>query len=337
MGKFMRSWKLFGCAASVIGRNKRLLLFPIVSFFLVIPIAIFCLGLPIAWPSGHAFLSGPHWLRVAERFGASAATFARAEAHHGESAGAAGEQGHNEAGRPVPVAGVYGYMAGVYLLSMFLATFLNVAFYSEILNALKGGGVSIGRGLRFAASRWKAILCWSLLAGLVGILIRAIEERLGFIGAWIAKLVGFAWSVATVFAVPVLITESETANPVVFVKTSARLLARTWGEALVGFLGLQIGTGLILVVSLLWLGAAAVVSVMLKSVLLIGVAFGVWLLVIIVLAYVVGVAQKVYVGALFLYAAEGTILAPFDRETLNMAWKVKGATMGNVRTPGQPS
>lgn len=325
MGKLTRSWKLFGCAMSVIGRNKRLLMFPIVSFFLVLPIAVFCLGLPVAWPSGHAFFSAPHWERVAERFGAVAGNVHRA--------GGQGEAAANEAGGPgVENAGgfgrhgaVYGYMAAVYLVSMFLATFLNVAFYNEVLSALKGGGVSIGRGLRFAASCWKAVLFWSLLAGLVGIIIRAVEERLSFVGTWISRLLGLAWSVATVFVVPVIIRDRETVNPVAFLKTSAQLLTRTWGETLIGFLGLQIGSGLILVVSLLWLGLAVFAGVMLKSVLLIGGAALVWLLAMIALAYVVGVAQKVYVGALFLYAAEGSIHGPFDREMLNMAWKAKRA------------
>ncbi len=316
---------MFGCAVSVIGKNKRLLMFPLVSFFLVLPIALFCLGLPIAWPSGHAFFSSPHWERVAERFGVPFEKTASADVRHGTSGTVTGELGSNDTKHSGSTAAVYGYMAGVYLLSMFLATFLNVAFYSEILNALKGEGVSIGRGLRFAASCWKAILFWSLLAGVVGIVIRAIEERLSFVGSWIARLVGLAWSVATVFAVPVLITNRETANPVAFLRTSTRLLVRTWGEALVGFLGLQIGTGLVLIVSILWLGLAVFASVMLKSVLLICAAAVLWLLAMLVLAYVVGVAQKVYIGALFLYAAEGAIPEPFDQHMLNMAWKVRGA------------
>ncbi len=325
MGKLTRSWKLFGCAVSVIRKNKQLLMFPIVSFLLVLPIAVFCLGLPIAWPSGHAFFSAPHWETVAERFGVAIGETSQMEMQREASGNVANGHGRNDIKHSNSAAAVYGYMAGVYLLSMFLATFLNVAFYNEILNALKGEGVSIGRGLRFAASCWKAVLFWSLLAGLVGIIIRTIEERLSFVGSWIARLLGLAWSVATVFVVPVIIRERETANPLAFLKTSTRLLIKTWGEALIGFLGLRIGSGLILIVSILWLGLAVFAGVMLHNVFLICGAALLWLLAMIVLAYVVGVAQKVYVGALFLYAAEGVIPVPFDQEMLNMAWKVKGA------------
>ncbi len=44
----------------------------------------------------------------------------------------------------------YVLLAGIYLISTFLATFFNVAFYSQILNALRGQPVSISDGLRLA-------------------------------------------------------------------------------------------------------------------------------------------------------------------------------------------
>ena len=60
------------------------------------------------------------------------------------------------------------FFAVAYFVSMFLATFSNVAFYHEIMQALNGQPVFIRRGFRFAATRWKAVLLWSLFAGLVG-------------------------------------------------------------------------------------------------------------------------------------------------------------------------
>ena len=40
-------------------------------------------------------------------------------------------------------------------------------------------------------------------------------------------------------------------------------------------------------------------------------------------SYLTGVASQVYKGALYLYAAEGVIPAPYSREMLDMAWKFK--------------
>ena len=64
--------------------------------------------------------------------------------------------GHHQHFSLSPIAGVY--VAFLYFVSMFVATFFNVAFYNEILAALSGDQVSLSRGLKFACSRWKAIL-----------------------------------------------------------------------------------------------------------------------------------------------------------------------------------
>ena len=40
----------------------------------------------------------------------------------------------------------------IYFVSMFLATFFNVAFYNEIIAALNGKGVSFARGLAWPAA-----------------------------------------------------------------------------------------------------------------------------------------------------------------------------------------
>src|SRR5437879_4483252 len=40
-------------------------------------------------------------------------------------------------------------------------------------------------------------------------------------------------------------------------------------------------------------------------------------------SYLTSVASQVYKGALYLYAAEGIIPEPYNREMLDMAWKFK--------------
>jgi hypothetical protein len=97
-------------------------------------------------------------------------------------------------------------LAGVYL-SMFLATLCSVAFNSEILAALSGQAVSIRDGFAVALGRWKSVLLWSLLAGLVGLVIQKLEEHLSFVGRLVMGWVGLAWSVASIFAIPILVRE----------------------------------------------------------------------------------------------------------------------------------
>lgn len=83
-----------------------------------------------------------------------------------------------------------GYLTVLYLISMFLLTFFNTAFFNEIINALNGRPVSIAAGLRFALTKLKPIAMWSLLAGVVGIVIEKLEQQFGFFGRWIVGLIG---------------------------------------------------------------------------------------------------------------------------------------------------
>ncbi len=138
--------------------------------------------------------------------------------------------------------GENGYPTGLavafYLAIMFVMTFMNVAFYSEILHAFNGGRVSLTRGITFAASKLQAIAVWSLLSGIVGGLIRQLEESVGGVGRWILALIGISWSIASVFAVPVIIREEKQSNPAVFLRLSGSLVKKTWGESVLGMMGI---------------------------------------------------------------------------------------------------
>lgn len=301
MSRFQRSWSLFKCSIEVIGANRKLLLFPIIITLLMFVMAMFFI-LPIAfWSTGHEYTDSAHWQTVAQRW----ITW---------DAG-----GKNVTVNPVG----YVLLAGIYLVSTFLATFFNVAFYSQILNALRGQPVSISDGLRLASTRVKAIMAWSLFTGVVGLIIKALEERVGIIGRWVVRLIGIAWSVASVFVVPAIVLDPETTNPLHFLKTSATTLRRTWGESLLGYLGVQFGGLLVFAGSLLLFGVTIWLSVVYNTFWIVGTAAVVWIVSLVAYMYLLNVASQVYLGALYLYAAEGTVPGHFDREQMNMAWKIK--------------
>jgi len=301
MSRFQRSWALLKCSFRVVDTNRKLLLFPMVLILLMVVIAMFFLA-PIAfWPTGHGLADAAHWKAVADRW--------IVRDPHGKQMNA------NLA--------KYAVAAAFYLVATFLATFVNVAFYSQILNALRGRQVSVSAGLRLAWTRLGAIIAWSLLTGLVGLIIRKLEERVGIVGRWIVGLIGLAWGVASVFAVPIIVVGTEGANPVHILKTSAATLKKTWGESLLGYLGLRIGGLVAFLGSVVLLTVAIVLSVALKTFWIIGITFVVWILGLMAFLYLLNVAGQVYMGALYLYAAEGLVPAPFDPDQMNMAWKVK--------------
>ena len=305
MNKFQRSWLLFKSSISIIAKNKLLLVFPIGIFACTTIIILFFLAPPLLRPTGYSYVSAQHWQTIYHSLVSQSAS--------------AGQPGSQLAFTPGAIA----YLVFLYLISMLIATFLNVAFYHEILAALGGQPVSIETGLKFAVSRWKAILMWTLFAGLVGLLIKTIEQRLELVGRIIARLLGLAWSVAAVFAIPVIVREEQSANPVAMLRKSCSILKRTWGEALIGYVGLSFANMLILLGSLFVLGAAVATSIVLQNFWILAFVGVLWLMALFAWSYVASVAGQVYKGALYLYAAEGVIAAPYSQEMLDQAWKFK--------------
>jgi hypothetical protein len=303
MNRFERSWLLLKSSLSIIGRSKQLLIFPIVIFTCTAAIVLFFLAPPVLRPTGFSYTSAEHW---------------KAISHSLFRDTGAGDQHHF-----IFTRGAMVYMGFLYFIAMFIGTFCNVAFYHEILAALTGQPVSVGRGLKFALSKLGSIFMWTLFAGLVGLIVKLIEERLDLIGRIIGRLVGLAWSVAAVFVIPVIVREEGNANPLKVLQKSAGVLKRTWGEALIGYAGLSIANSLIAVGSVIWLGGTIALSAALHIFAIIPITVVAWLCGLFIWSYVAGVASNVYRGALYLYASEGMVAEPYNQEILDMAWKYR--------------
>jgi hypothetical protein len=157
----------------------------------------------------------------------------------------------------------------------------------------------------------------------VGLIIRQLEERLSFVGRIIARFIGIAWSIAAVFVIPIIVCEEQNTNPVAMLKKSAGILKRTWGEALIGYVGLGMVSGLMMIASMVFLFGALVVSIMLKNFWLLAIAGVLWLVAMFVLSYLTSLAGQIYKGALYLYAASGVVPEPYNQEMLDSAWKFK--------------
>lgn len=302
--KLTRSWQLFKRSVLVIRDHPKLLVFPVVMTLLTIGIALFFLA-PVA-----AAILAPHWLE-----GHSLRAIA-------ESTGLVQFDGGNNAAFHVTPLGS-AILAGLYLLNMFLATMGSVAFNSQILEALNNGTVSIRRGLGVALSRWKSVLMWSLLAGIVGLIIRALEQRLSLVGRLVAGLIGLAWSVASVFAIPILVREPSLASPIKVLSRSAETIKRTWGEMIAGYVGMTGSNILFFWASAFgwfWVGLIAYLAQ--SAWVLLG-AGALWLLCLIAYAYLAGLASRVYLCALYLYASEGVIPGHYDASMMAMGWKPK--------------
>jgi hypothetical protein len=129
--------------------------------------------------------------------------------------------------------------------------------------------------------------------------------------------------VAAVFAIPVIIREDKSVNPLKFLKRSALMLKKTWGESLIGYLGIGFGGVVCVLGSLLLFAFPLGIAIALRSPWLIVAAVGLEVLGLIVVSYFLQIASQVYRCALFVYASEGVVPGPYDQDMMDLAWKVR--------------
>ena len=319
MNKIKRSEKMLKAAFTVLFREKKLLLFPFIATGLALIVALFYFAPVAFYPTGHPYFSTAHWSAIGERISQSFSSPPQHSADHSVlTRVATGLTGGSHV--------IFQHwwitllFAVSYFTSMFLGTFCNVAFYHEIMQAINGNAVSIQRGFQFAAMRWRAVLLWSLFAGLIGYIIRAIEQRVGIFGKLIASLIGFTWSLASIFIIPTLVRDTETTNPLQLLRHSADTLKRTWGELVIGFVGMEavlIFFTMPFVLAIFFIGGFTHHAVSPALI------FCAMFLMIFPFSWICQVANSVYRCALYIYATEGVVPGTFDKELLDSAWKVK--------------
>lgn len=190
-----------------------------------------------------------------------------------------------------------------YVSTYFVIFFCNSALVGAALIRLRGGDPTVADGFRVASSRVGVIFGYALIAGTVGMLLRAAKDQSKnlFVRAAVSFL-GASWSVATFLVVPVLVNEDV--GPVDAIRRSLQLLKRSWGEQLAGNAGLGLVFFFVyLLVGLLGFGGAfllagvngtAALAVLGGTVL----AFG-------AVAIVGGALNGIYTAAVYRYAAEG--------------------------------
>ena len=207
-----------------------------------------------------------------------------------------------------------------YIATYSVVIFCNAALVAAANIRLNGGDPTVRDGFRIAASRLPAIIAWAIVSATVGIVLRAIAERAGFLGAIVAGIIGFAWNVVTFLVVPILVIEGV--GPIEAVRRSGGLLRRTWGEQIIGnfSIGLVIGL-LILAVCVVGAGIAYLLFQVAAA---LGVIAVIALVVVVAALSLISAALSgIFTVALYRYASQGSAGQFFDQGTLAGAFKVK--------------
>ena len=187
---------------------------------------------------------------------------------------------------------------------------------------LDGGDPTVRDGLRIAGSRVVQIIGYAAIAATVGLILRIIEERSGFIGRWIVGLLGVAFTIATFLTVPILV--SRDIGPVEAVKESATPAEEDLGRE--HHRQRRHGRGVLPVLprrhrASAWLFVFGAAQTGNTTLILLVVAIACWRSS--GLALVQAALQGVYSAALYRYATDGNVGESFSSALLGEAFRPK--------------
>lgn len=201
----------------------------------------------------------------------------------------------------------------MYVVMYSIAIFFQAAVVAGATERMKGGDPTVSSALGAAAGRLGPILMWAVVAATVGVVIRVIHDRVGFLGRILAGVLGVAWSLATFFVVPVLVLEDRSI-PDSF-RRSVSVFRQTWGETVVG--GTTLGAAGVCA----WLTLIAITGLLSMA---IGVAaIAVFAIGALFLMVFFSALQGVYVASLYRFATDGAATPGLDAELMRQAFVPK--------------
>jgi hypothetical protein len=118
----------------------------------------------------------------------------------------------------------------------FISVFFNVALAGAAAASFDGRPIGVREALDISRKRVGRIAQWALLAAGVGFILNEVAARIPGAGRLASWLLGAAWSLATIFAVPLLALEGT--GPLETAKGSVRLIKGKWGEGITGLVGI---------------------------------------------------------------------------------------------------
>jgi hypothetical protein len=205
-----------------------------------------------------------------------------------------------------------------YLAQYTVIFFFNAALVGAALIRLDGGDPTVSDGLAIASKRMGSILGYAAIAATVGMALRFISERVGFLGKIAVGFLGMAWTLTTYLTVPILVTKDI--GPIDAVKESALIFKRTWGEQVIGNFGLSWAIGLIGVAwTLLCIGAMMGMASLGMGMTILA-AMGVMVMGYVMLALFASALNGIYTAALYRYAMTGET-GLFDAQIMGNAFR----------------
>jgi hypothetical protein len=122
----------------------------------------------------------------------------------------------------------------------FVSLYCGVALAAVLAGRLEGKQLTAGDGWTAARQRLGIIAAWALVVCTVGALLRLLEQRLPLVGRLLVAVVDLSWTLATMFAVPVLAYENL--GPMDTFKRSSQIFKQRWGTQIGGVIGIGVAS-----------------------------------------------------------------------------------------------
>jgi hypothetical protein len=149
-----------------------------------------------------------------------------------------------------------GFTFVAYMVLSIIVVFWNCAIIANANIRLTGGDPTFADGVNAALKRLPIIIVWGIIAGTVGLLLKALEgaarssdnDAMRALASIIHFLGGLAWWVMTFFMIPHLILEGQSVGDAL--QSSKKTFYSTWGETITSGLGIGL-IGFLIAVPLL--------------------------------------------------------------------------------------
>jgi hypothetical protein len=194
----------------------------------------------------------------------------------------------------------------------FISVFFNTAIAAAAAAALEGRHLTVGEALAVPARKLGTIALWALIAAVVGVVLEQLSSRLPLGGSIVARLVGVGWSLASLFAIPVIALEDCSAPEAL--KRSSHVVKKRWGEGIGGSLIIGAWGAIAMLAAIVVFVVAAVATNDVPAVRDAVIVLGVLVLAAILALQLV--VRQTFAVALYRYATDGTAQGPFAEQDL---------------------
>jgi Family of unknown function (DUF6159) len=139
----------------------------------------------------------------------------------------------------------------------FVSLYCGVALAAVLAGRLDGRPLTARDGWLAARERIGIIAAWTLMVCTVGAALRLIERYVPLGAKILVAIVDLSWTLATMFAVPVLAYENL--GPTEVLRRSSRIFKQRWGMQLAGTVGISVASVFMYVpfIVLLFIGVAS--------------------------------------------------------------------------------